>query len=181
LSLGLKKSVFGRFSVFIAGVGGQGVVYAGRMLSLALFEEGKYVSLRYTYGAEVTGTPVYSEVKVDLKPIVSPYVEDAEIAVVMHGRALNEALKRLSCDGLLIVDEIVELPEDLVAKHIYRKPFIKATRSGRAGELGRYGTIAALGFLSRLGLIRLESLMRVAERGREADTTIEALRLGFKL
>jgi Pyruvate/2-oxoacid:ferredoxin oxidoreductase gamma subunit len=43
--------------VRLSGIGGQGIVFAGRLLSQAMVEAGKYVSLRYAYGAEVMGTP----------------------------------------------------------------------------------------------------------------------------
>ncbi len=181
MPFGVDRGVSRGFSLIIAGVGGQGVVYAGRLIARAVFMEGRYVSLRYTYGAEVTGTPVYSEVRVDSKPIVSPYIEKADVALVMHAKSLKGVVPKLSPHSLLVIDESISPPTSLKVSHIYRKPFIARASRGAAGELGRLGTLAAVGFLARLGLARLDLLIEAAREGRDPEATVEALRLGFTL
>ena len=48
------------FQVRIHGRGGQGVVTAAEMLSIAAFEEGRHAQAFPTFGSERTGAPVTS-------------------------------------------------------------------------------------------------------------------------
>ena len=55
------------FQVRIHGRGGQGVVTAAEMLSIAAFEDGKHAQAFPTFGSERTGAPVTSFCRIDDK------------------------------------------------------------------------------------------------------------------
>jgi pyruvate ferredoxin oxidoreductase gamma subunit len=57
------------FSVRIHGRGGQGVVTAAELLSLAAFMEGRHAQAFPSFGSERTGAPVVSFCRIDDKPI----------------------------------------------------------------------------------------------------------------
>jgi len=57
------------FAVRIHGRGGQGVVTAAEMLSIAAFEQGKHAQAFPTFGSERTGAPVTSFCRIDERPI----------------------------------------------------------------------------------------------------------------
>jgi pyruvate ferredoxin oxidoreductase gamma subunit len=57
------------FQIRIHGRGGQGVVSAAEMLSVAAFLEGKYAQAFPSFGSERTGAPVMSFCRIDYKPI----------------------------------------------------------------------------------------------------------------
>lgn len=57
------------FSVRFHGRGGQGVVTAAEMLSVAAFEMGQYAQAFPTFGSERTGAPVVSFCRIDDRPI----------------------------------------------------------------------------------------------------------------
>jgi pyruvate ferredoxin oxidoreductase gamma subunit len=57
------------FQVRIHGRGGQGVVTAAEMLSIAAFENGKHAQAFPTFGSERTGAPVTSFCRIDETPI----------------------------------------------------------------------------------------------------------------
>ena len=57
------------FAVRIHGRGGQGVVTAAEMLSIAAFEQGKHAQAFPTFGSERTGAPVTSFCRIDDRPI----------------------------------------------------------------------------------------------------------------
>ena len=57
------------FAVRIHGRGGQGVVTAAEMLSLAAFDEGRHAQAFPSFGSERTGAPVVSFCRIDDKPI----------------------------------------------------------------------------------------------------------------
>jgi len=166
----------------LSGIGGQGIVFAGRLLAHALLDTGKHVALRYSYGAEVMGTPVHSEIVISSEPILCPYFRDADVAVVLHPRAFPEAFSQLSPTGFLILDSAInparELPPTLRWE---ARPFVAASSKGRPGDPGRLAPVAALGFLAKLGFFPLEPLLRAASAGRAAQENLDALQLGFSL
>lgn len=57
------------FQVRIHGRGGQGVVTASELLSVAAFDEGKHAQAFPTFGSERTGAPVVSFCRIDEKEI----------------------------------------------------------------------------------------------------------------
>ncbi len=165
----------------ISGIGGQGIVFAGRLLAQAMAEEGKEVALRYAYGAEVMGTPVHSELVIAEEAILSPYFREAQVAVILHPKAFPEAIPLVAKDGLLVLDSTVaggRVPEGL---RVEVRPFVARTSSGRPGDPGRLAPVAALGFLAKLSLFPLAPLLRVAGTGRAAPENIAALNLGHEL
>jgi len=170
-----------RKGVLISGVGGQGIVFAGRFLARAWFSAGKHVALRYAYGAEVMGTAVHSEVLVSSGPIPCPYLEEADVAVLLHPSAAGEVLARLAPGALLVADEAVgDLPVPEGVRALY-KPFIAATTKGRPGDPGRMSPVAALGFLTRLGVVDLDVLMAAAQGGPGPAENRAALQQGHAL
>jgi pyruvate ferredoxin oxidoreductase gamma subunit len=57
------------FQIRIHGRGGQGVVTAAELLSVAAFEEGRYAQAFPTFGSERTGAPVVAFCRIDDRPI----------------------------------------------------------------------------------------------------------------
>ena len=57
------------FAVRIHGRGGQGVVTAAELLSVAAFDEGRHAQAFPTFGSERTGAPVVSFCRIDDEPI----------------------------------------------------------------------------------------------------------------
>ncbi len=57
------------FEVRIHGRGGQGVVTAAELLSVAAFDEGRHAQAFPTFGSERTGAPVVSFCRIDDRPI----------------------------------------------------------------------------------------------------------------
>ena len=58
-----------RFQVRIHGRGGQGVVTAAEMLSVAAFNEGRHAQAFPSFGSERTGAPVVAFCRIDDRPI----------------------------------------------------------------------------------------------------------------
>ena len=57
------------FQVRIHGRGGQGVVTAAELLSVAAFDEGKHAQAFPSFGSERTGAPVVAFCRIDDRPI----------------------------------------------------------------------------------------------------------------
>jgi len=57
------------FEIRIHGRGGQGVVTAAELLSVAAFDEGRHAQAFPSFGSERTGAPVVSFCRIDERPI----------------------------------------------------------------------------------------------------------------
>jgi pyruvate ferredoxin oxidoreductase gamma subunit len=72
------------FEIRIHGRGGQGVVTAAELLSVAAFDEGRYAQAFPSFGSERTGAPVISFCRIDDRPIRSrePVIEPDALIIV---------------------------------------------------------------------------------------------------
>ena len=80
------------FEIRIHGRGGQGVVTAAELLSVAAFHEDKHAQAFPTFGSERTGAPVVSFCRIDSKPIRlrEPIVEP-DALIVQDPTLLHQA------------------------------------------------------------------------------------------
>ena len=102
-----------RNEVRIAGLGGQGVVLAGKILGRAAVHDGKRVVQTQSYGAEARGSAAKSEVIIADERIGFPIVRKCDVLLAMSQSALNKYLKDLKEDGTLLIDEsmVKEVPK----------------------------------------------------------------------
>lgn len=171
----------GEKGILISGVGGQGIVFAGRLLARAWFSQGKHVALRHAYGAEVMGTAVQSEVVVSSDPIPCPYLEAVDVAVVLHSAALGEVLPRLAPGALLVIDEGVKLGGASDSLRVEVRPFIALAEKGQAGDAGRASPLVALGFLVWLGVVDLDALLAAIGKDATSEESRRLIDLGHSL
>src|SRR5271157_2899961 len=95
------------FEVRIHGRGGQGVVTAAEMLSLAAFDEGRYAQAFPSFGSERMGAPVVSFCRIDdheirtREPIIEPDALIIQDPTLMHQVYVFGGLKP---DGYMLVN-----------------------------------------------------------------------------
>ncbi len=88
----------------IAGLGGQGIIQTGTILSFAGMYDGKNVSQTSTYGPESRGTPSRTDVILSISDIDYPYIEKADILIVMAQKAYELYHRDLKELGKLFYD-----------------------------------------------------------------------------
>ena len=161
-------------SIAVAGVGGQGIVFAVTVLADALFREGYNVVQIQSYGAEVRGTPVIAYLVYSDKPIESPFIEKFDIMIVLHSKSMRY-INNLSENGLLIVNS------DLVD---VKRNALKAPLQSRAEEvrLRELVNMVMLGYLAKIGVVRLESLIEAIRAiGRGVEANEKAIMAGYNI
>ena len=95
------------FQVRIHGRGGQGVVTAAEMLSVAAFEEGKHAQAFPSFGSERTGAPVVAYVRIAEReirlrePIMEPDALIIQDPTLLHQVEVFAGLRR---DGFLLIN-----------------------------------------------------------------------------
>ncbi len=181
------------FQIRIHGRGGQGVVTAAEMLSVAAFGEGHYAQAFPSFGSERTGAPVMSFCRLDNKeirlrePIMEPDALIIQDATLLHQTNVFAGLKP---DGYVLLNSTQDIPAlDLSAVIKGRKAerfcTLPATELGLK-HLGRPIPNVPLlgGFAALSGLIKLDSVATaIRERfsGRVAEGNIAAATEAYAL
>lgn len=93
--------------VRIHGRGGQGVVTAAELLSLAAFDQGLHAQALPSFGSERTGAPVVAFCRIDERPIRAHDPVDTPGLVVLQDPTLlrnGDVLDGLTDDGVVVVN-----------------------------------------------------------------------------
>lgn len=179
------------FQIRIHGRGGQGVVTAAEMLSIAAFIEGRHAQAFPSFGSERTGAPVVSYCRVDDKeirrrePILEPDAVIIQDPTLFHS---VDVFQGLNPNGYVLVNSNKGLQELGLAEFVRRLPVDHARCVG-ATELavkhvGRPVPNAVLlgGFAAISGLLAFESVekaIRSKFSGKIADGNVAAAHAAF--
>jgi len=167
----------------LAGFGGQGIVLAGMLLSIAGVKEGLEVASSNSYGAQARGSACKSEVIFGKKAITYPHVLTSNYLVAMSQGAYGLFLPDMSRDGIILYDRFNVSP-DTASTYIHFG--IDATGNAIEQSGGPQGAnIMMLGALASVtGLVSPESLTKAVEENapsRFRKTNLAALKTGFEL
>jgi 2-oxoglutarate ferredoxin oxidoreductase subunit gamma len=91
-------------STIIAGFGGQGILFAGKVLAEAALIEGREVLWIPSYGPEMRGGTASCTVIVADRLIGSPVVDRADHAVVLNPPSMARYTPLVASGGLLVVN-----------------------------------------------------------------------------
>jgi pyruvate ferredoxin oxidoreductase gamma subunit len=155
------------FQVRIHGRGGQGVVTAAELLSIAAFTEGRYAQAFPVFGSERTGAPVMAFCRIDdapirlREPIVDPDALIVQDATLLHAVDVFAGLRP---DGYALLNSVRTWDELGRRDIVDRLPVGHARIIGASGialaHVGRPLPNAALlgGFAALTGLLSLASV-----------------------
>jgi pyruvate ferredoxin oxidoreductase gamma subunit len=180
------------FQVRIHGRGGQGVVTAAELLSVAAFAEGRHAQAFPTFGSERTGAPVVSFCRISDEPIrAREPIAEPDALIVQDPTLLHQVdlFAGLGPDGYVLLNSARGFAElgvaDLTGRfRPERLLTVPATRLARE-HLGRPLPNAALlgGFVALTGLVSIGSLAAaIRERfpGRVGDDNVAAAEAAFR-
>ena len=155
------------FEVRIHGRGGQGVVTAAEMLSIAAFEEGRHAQAFPSFGSERTGAPVVAFCRVADKeirlrePIMQPDALIIQDPTLLHQVDVFSGLKK---DGFMLINATITFEELGLSDYVRDFPAdrlctLEATALGLK-HVGRPMPNVPLlaGFAALSGTIKLESV-----------------------
>ncbi len=87
-----------------AGFGGQGILFAGKVIAYAGMLEGKNVSHLPSYGPEMRGGTANCSVIVSDEDVASPIITEPANLVVMNGPSLDKFEKAVIPGGKIFID-----------------------------------------------------------------------------
>lgn len=90
-----------------AGIGGQGILFAGKILAETALEAGRHPCFVPSYGAEKRGGPSECTVILSRGELPCPCVTKSRAAAVMNEASLTREEQRLEPNGLLVVNSSV--------------------------------------------------------------------------
>ncbi|HEX9338778.1 MAG TPA: 2-oxoacid:acceptor oxidoreductase family protein [Pseudonocardiaceae bacterium] len=179
------------FEVRIHGRGGQGVVTAAELLSVAAFVEGRHAQAFPSFGSERTGAPVVAFCRIDDKeirthePVMRPDALIVQDPTLLHQVSVFEGL---SPTGYLLINSARSFDElglgEFVAGYQPERMLVVPASQFAMTQLHRPLPNAALlgGFAAISGLVSLDSVctaIRERFRGPVADGNAAAARDAF--
>ena len=90
--------------ILIAGFGGQGVLFAGKLLAHIGLHEDKQLSWLPSYGPEMRGGTANCSVIISDEPVGSPIVTKPDILIAMNLPSLDKYENDVVSGGVIIVD-----------------------------------------------------------------------------
>ena len=170
----------------IHGRGGQGVVTAAEMLSIAAFEQGRHAQAFPSFGSERTGAPVIAFCRMDdqeirlREPILSPDVLIVQDPTLLHQVNVFQGLQP---DGYVLINSKRSFHDlglaDIEARFRRERLTTLPATEIALKHLGRPLPNAVLlgGFAALSGLITLDAVahaIRVKFAGKLADGNVAA-------
>lgn len=103
--------------IMFAGIGGQGVLTAGKILIQIAADNGKNVSWTSEYSAEMRGGIALCRVVVSDEEIGSPYPDKLDVLVCMNEEAYDTYIDQVASGGRVIINKSLfgerEYPDDI--------------------------------------------------------------------
>jgi len=179
------------FETRLHGRGGQGVVTAAEVLSVAAFDEGRYAQAFPSFGSERMGAPVASFCRIDDKPIrLREPILDPDALIIQDTTLLHsvDVFSGLKPDGYVLINSTQDLDELGIGEFAAQFP-AGHVRRVRATELamkhvGRPLPNAALlgGFAAVTRLLNFESVAKAIRKkfpGSIGDANVAAAREAY--
>lgn len=128
-----------------AGFGGQGILFAGKLLAYKGLYEGKNVSWLPSYGPEMRGGTANCSVIVSDEPIGAPIVLEPDVLIAMNLPSLDRYEDAVVPGGTIYIDSA--LIERKVKRTDVKVVYIPATRLATEKKLDGLANIIIMGKL----------------------------------
>lgn len=132
-------------NIVLAGFGGQGILFAGKVLAYAGLQEGKEISWLPSYGPEMRGGTANCSVCISHEAIGSPLVVTPNVLVAMNLPSLDKFIDAVEPGGLVLVDS--SLIDKKVERTDVKVCYVPATRMAEDNDLKGLANILLLGRL----------------------------------
>ncbi|MFA9422850.1 MAG: 2-oxoacid:acceptor oxidoreductase family protein [Sedimentibacter sp.] len=117
--------MFEKIEIRLTGSGGQGVILAAIILADAAIEQGINAIQTQSYGPEARGGSSKAEVIISIGEIKFPKVINANILLALTQNAYDKYIATLGKDGILVIDDSVNVNADMDATYkIYKLPIL---------------------------------------------------------
>ena len=146
------------YETIMAGFGGQGLLFSGKVLAHAALIENKELSWLPSYGPEMRGGTCNCSVIVSDDPVGSPIIAHPNVLMVMNEPSLDKFEDTVTAGGTIFVDS------SLIARKVKRTDvdvvYIPATQMAKEMEATSLANMIILGaIVEKLGLVKGETIV----------------------
>jgi 2-oxoglutarate ferredoxin oxidoreductase subunit gamma len=170
--------------IIIAGSGGQGILFLGKLITCAAMHDNKEVTWFPSYGAEMRGGTASCTVIVSDEMIGSPVVKNADLLIVMNDASCKKFSGRLVRGGTIIYDSsMMVAPQpmnDIISIPVPASEIASALKNKGSANMALIGSFAALSHLvNRESLLSALAEMTPARRKNFLDINKKILMKGY--
>jgi 2-oxoglutarate ferredoxin oxidoreductase subunit gamma len=171
--------------IVFAGFGGQGLLFAGKVVAYAGLIDGREVSWLPSYGPEMRGGTANCSVTLSDDPIGSPLITDPNVLIAMNQPSLLKFESEITPGGIALIDStlVTRVPE----RGDIRVFAIEATKMAEDEGLKGLANIVLVGkMLKETGFCSLETIEAAirktvpASKAAMLDRNLKALKLGME-
>lgn len=168
----------------LAGFGGQGILFAGKVLAYCGMLDGREVSWLPSYGPEMRGGTCNCSVTLSDEPIGSPTVYNPDILIVMNEPSFVKYINEVKPGGCAFVNTtLVDSVSDRKDISIYNIP---ATAMAEENGLTGGANIIMIGMLiKKTGIISMDGIestirkMVPPKKAQLIENNMKAIRMGY--
>ena len=131
--------------IVIAGFGGQGILFAGKIIAYAGLLDGNEVSWLPSYGPEMRGGTANCSITVSSEPVGSPLIVNPATLVAMNNPSLEKFVDFVVPNGMIIIDN--SLIESKITRTDVKVITIPATKLAMDHGLKGFANLIILGKL----------------------------------
>lgn len=174
------------FNMIIAGFGGQGILFTGKVFANLGLDLGKKVSWLPSYGPEMRGGTANCSVCISDEEIACPIVDNPQFLVAMNKPSFEKFANKVLSGGNIFIDSsLVEISDfSLEDINIYKIP---ATQLAVKNGIDRLGNMIMLGYIiKKLKFTDFENIKNTvgncisANKKYLIDANIKALTIGYE-
>ena len=170
--------------ILIAGFGGQGVLFAGKLLAYKGMYDNKEISWLPSYGPEMRGGTANCSVIISDTPVGSPIVDSPDVLMVMNLPSLDKYENAVVKGGKIFVDS--SFIERKVVRDDVDSFYIPATKMAAEAGVPTLANMILLGKMLKetqvLDFDGLEGVFKKIVSAKRADlieVNLKALELGY--
>lgn len=169
----------------IAGFGGQGVLFAGKVLANAFMLGNKNVTWYPCYGAEMRGGTVNCEIVVSDDEVSSVHKQDVDCVVALNQLSFDRFISKIKKGGTIICNS--SLIEESKPRNDIKYVFYPMTQKAIDMNNHKLANMVSLGVLSNIETILSDDILKKAidivlpeERKHLAKSNIDAIMAGHE-
>lgn len=151
------------FNMVLAGFGGQGILFAGKVIAYGGLNDGKEISWLPSYGPETRGGTANCSVCISDKTIGSPLVVTPDVLIALNLPSFEKFIDTVKPGGTVIIDSF------LINKKVEREDvnvfYVPATKLAEENGIKGLANIILVGKLFKeTGFCTEEALYKAIEK-----------------
>ncbi|MBO5751619.1 MAG: 2-oxoacid:acceptor oxidoreductase family protein [Kiritimatiellae bacterium] len=169
----------------MAGFGGQGLLFSGKVLAHAALIEGKELSWLPSYGPEMRGGTCNCSVIVSDEPVGSPIIAHPNVLMVMNEPSLDKFEELVAPGGVMFIDS--SLVERKAKRTDIESVYIPATEMAKQMQAPSLANMVLLGaIVAKTGCVKCQTLSEAlketisARKANLLDLNIKAVEAGIE-